>query len=59
MEDEALLDRLLEAGSDMPTIVGIFGKLGIGKENTVRMIEIRQKKRLGPAVQVHTLRVDE
>ncbi|MDD5172114.1 MAG: hypothetical protein PHF60_03705 [Candidatus ainarchaeum sp.] len=59
MEDEALLDKLLEAGKDMPTIIGIFSKIGIGKENTVRMIEIRQKKRLGPMVQVHTLKVEE
>lgn len=58
MEDEALLDKLLEAGRDMPTIISIFSKLGIGKETTVRMIEIRQKKRLGPMVEVHTLRVE-
>lgn len=58
MEDEAFLDKLLESGRDMPTIISIFSKLGIGKETTVRMIEIRQKKRLGPMVEVHTLRVE-
>lgn len=59
MDDEALLNKLLEAGRDMPSIISIFSKLGIGKETTVRMIEIRQKKRLGPMVEVHTLRVEE
>jgi hypothetical protein len=59
MEDEAFLDKLLEAGEDMPSVVSIFSKLGIGKETTVRMIEIRQKKKLGPMVEVHTLRVEE
>ncbi len=58
MEDEAFLDKLLESGRDMATIISIFSKLGIGKETTVRMIEIRQKKRLGPMVEVHTLRVE-
>jgi len=59
MEDESFLDRLLDAGKDMPTIINIFSKLGIGKETTVRMIEIRQKKKLGPMVEVYTLRVEE
>lgn len=59
LDDEALLDRLLESGKDMFTIISIFGRIGIGKDNTVRMIEMRQKKKLGNFVEMYSLEVED
>jgi len=58
IEDEVLLERLADAGLEMSAIITVFSRLGIGKAAAVRMIELRQKKRLGKLVEVHTLEVD-
>jgi hypothetical protein len=58
IEDEVLLERLVDAGLDMSAIITVFSRLGIGKGAAVRMIELRQKKKLGKLVEVYTLEVD-
>ncbi|MFH1393824.1 MAG: hypothetical protein ABIH29_02995 [Candidatus Micrarchaeota archaeon] len=59
IEDEMLLDKLLEFGKDMYTIIRLFEKLGIGKGNAVRMMEIRQKQKLGSLVNIYSLEVED
>lgn len=59
IEDEVLLNKLLEFGKDMFTIITLFDRLGIGKNVAVRMMETRQKKKLGAYVNIYNLEVDD
>lgn len=59
LDDEALLEKLLGFGKDMFTVITIMDRLGVTKTNTVRMIERRQRQRLGALVNIYTLEVDE
>jgi len=59
IEDEALLDKMLRFGKDMYTIITVFERLGIGKSNAVRMLERRQKEKLGSLVNIYSLEVEK
>jgi len=59
IDDEVLLEHLINAGLDMSSIISVFSRLGLGKATAVRMIEIRQKKRLGKLVEIYNLEVEE
>lgn len=59
IDDEILLDHLLKAGIDMSSIIMVFSRLGLGKATAVRMMEMRQKKKLGKLVEIYTLEVEE
>lgn len=59
LEDEFLLDKMLEYGKDMYMIISVFDKLGLGKGNAVRMLEQRQRQKLGNLVNIYSLEVDD
>ncbi|MBN1169851.1 hypothetical protein JXA56_02410 [Candidatus Micrarchaeota archaeon] len=59
IEDETLLEYLMSTGIDMSSIISIFSKLGIGKATAVKMIEMKQQKKLGKTVQIYGLEVIE
>lgn len=59
IEDELLLDKMLEFGKDMYTIISVFDRLGLGKSNAVFMLEQRQKRKLGNLINIYSLEVDE
>lgn len=57
IDDEALLEKLMGFGKDMFTVITIMDRLGVGKTNAVRMIERRQRHKLGALVNIYTLEV--
>jgi len=58
MDDEDLLDLLIGFNKDTFTIISVFDRLGLGKNNAVRMMEMRQKQKLGALVNIYELEVD-
>jgi hypothetical protein len=42
----------------MYTIISVFDRLGLGKANAVRMLEQRQREKLGNLVNIYSLEVD-
>jgi hypothetical protein len=57
--DEGLLEILLEFNKDTYTIITIFDKIGIGKNTAIRMMEMRQRQKLGTLVNVYNLEVED
>lgn len=58
MMDEALLGKLLLSGMDMFGAIAFFGKFGIGESTVVRMMERKERNKLGVSADVYTLEVD-
>lgn len=59
LDDEFLLEKMLEFGADMYTIISVFDRLGLGKSNAVRMLEQKQRQKLGNLVNIYSLEVDD
>ncbi len=59
ISDETLLDYLLKFGMDLPKIIYLFNKLGLGKNTAMSMLEIKQKKKLGKFVEIYHLEVEK
>jgi hypothetical protein len=58
MTDEALLGKLLSFRMDMLGVIALFGRLGIGEGTVMRMLEKRERDKLGMYADVYTLEVD-
>lgn len=59
IEDEVLLDKFLHFGKDMFTIISLFNRLGVSKDTVIRMIEMRQKIKLGKSANIYAIEVDD
>jgi hypothetical protein len=59
IDDELLLEKMLEFGKDMYTIISVFDRLGLGKGNAVKMLEQKQRQKLGNLVNIYSLEVDD
>ena len=59
IDDEGLLNLLIGFNKDTFVIISVFDRLGLGKNNAVRMIELRQKQKLGALVNIYELEVDD
>ncbi|MFH1221944.1 MAG: hypothetical protein V1492_02565 [Candidatus Micrarchaeota archaeon] len=58
LADEALLEKLIQFGKDMFTIIAVFNKLGIGKDTVITLIERRQKQRVGKSADIYSIEVE-
>lgn len=57
ISDETLLDYFLKFGLDIPKIIFLFNRIGIGKNTMMAILEMRQKKKLGKLVEIYHLEV--
>lgn len=58
MTDEALLGKLLSFRMDLFGALALFGRFGIGEGTVMRMLERRERNKLGIYADVYTLEVD-
>jgi len=59
IDDETLVGKLSGMGLNMYQLISVFNKLGIGSDNVVRMLERKQKQKLGAFVDIYSLEVDD
>ncbi len=59
IDDEVLVGKLSAMGFNMYQLISVFNKLGVGSDNVVRMLERKQKQKLGAFVDIYSLEVDD
>jgi len=59
LDDSALLDALLRVGADTFAIISVFGRIGIGGDSVVGMMEARERDKLGHLADIHALEIED